>query len=133
MTPSPNPFETPQSSEPAESPKTTPPSTRSHGLGSAGEAPIGGDFAQPQLENLPRRTPLVAKTLAKDLDFIKTGFHIGRFITTAVDTEADHANIEALRTNLDSSSTRINVSTPCIIVHYRLYSILTSPFRSEII
>jgi hypothetical protein len=76
--------------------------------------------------------PLVAETLAKDPDFIKARFHIGRFITTAVDAEVDHSNTEALQTELDSASTRINVSTPCIIVHYHLYSILIFPFRSEI-
>jgi hypothetical protein len=51
--PSPNPIENPQSPELAESPKTTPPSPRSHGLGDAGEAPIGGDFAQLEPKSLP--------------------------------------------------------------------------------
>jgi hypothetical protein len=130
--PSSNPIENLQSSEPAESPKTTPPSPRCHGHGSAGEAPIHGDSTQPQPKSLLWRTPLVAKALAQDPDFINVGFHIGRFITSAVDIEADHFNTEALRTELDSASTRINVSTPCIIVLYHLHSILTSPFRSEI-
>jgi hypothetical protein len=53
-TPSLNLFQNPQSFEPAESPKTTPLSTWSHGLSSAGEAPLGGDSAQPQPESLPR-------------------------------------------------------------------------------
>jgi hypothetical protein len=75
---------------------------------------------------------LVVETLAQNADFIKAGFHIGRFITTAVDTEADRSNTEALRAELDPAWTRINVSTPFIIVHYRLYSILTFLFCSEI-
>jgi hypothetical protein len=75
--------------------------------------------------------PLVAKTLAKDSDFIKAIFHIGRFITVAVDTEIDHANIEALWTDLDSASTKINVITLHLIVHYRLCLILTPPFYLE--
>jgi hypothetical protein len=86
VTPSLNPFGNPQSSFPAESPKNTPQSPRSHGLSSAGEAPLGGDFAQSQSESLPRQTPLVAETLAKDPDFIKAEFHIDRFITAVVDT-----------------------------------------------
>jgi hypothetical protein len=131
VTPSPNPFETPPSPKLAESPITAPPSPRSHGLGFAGEAPLGGGSAQPQLESLPRRTPLIAKILLKDPDFIKAGFHIGKFIIVAVDTEVDRTNIETLRTDLDSASTRINMSTPCIIVHYCLCTILTSPFRLE--
>jgi hypothetical protein len=43
-----------QSSISAESPKTTPPNNPCHGIGSAGEDPIGGDSVQPQPENLPR-------------------------------------------------------------------------------
>jgi hypothetical protein len=72
---------------------------------------------------------MVAETLANDPDFVQAGFHIGRFITVVVDTEAGRLNTKALRTELESTSTKINVNSPCIIVHYRLYSILTSPFR----
>jgi hypothetical protein len=61
---------------------------------------------------------LVAETLAKDPNSIKAGFHIGKFIIAAVDTMADRSNTEALWTELDSALSRINVSTPCIIVYY---------------
>jgi hypothetical protein len=122
-----SPIENLNSFELAHSPNTTPPSPRCHGLGSTGEGPIGGDLAQPQLESIPGQTPLVVENLANDLDFIKAEFHISRFITTVVDTEADHINTEALQTELDSASTRIYVSNPWIIVvHYRHRSILTS-------
>jgi hypothetical protein len=113
-------------------PKTTSPNNPCHGISFAGEDPIGGDSAQPQPESLPRWTLPVVKTLANDPDFIQAGFHIGRFITVVLDTEADHLNTEALQTELESTSTRIYVSSPCIIVHCHLYSILTSPFRSEL-
>jgi hypothetical protein len=53
-TPSLNPLETPLSPELAKSPKTTPPSPRSHGLGSIGEAPLGGGSTQHKPKNLPR-------------------------------------------------------------------------------
>jgi hypothetical protein len=46
--------------------------------------------------------PLVAKTLANDPDSIQARFHIGRFITTVVDTEADHLNTKGLLTELES-------------------------------
>jgi hypothetical protein len=49
------------------------------------------------------------ETLANNPNFIQAGFHIGRFITTVVDTEADRLNTEALWTELESTSTRINV------------------------
>jgi hypothetical protein len=51
----------------------------------------------------------VVETLANDLELIKGGLHIGRFITATVDTKADRTNIEALYTDLESSSTQINV------------------------
>jgi hypothetical protein len=130
--PGPRPMENPQSPEWAESPKTTPPNNSSHGIGSASEDPIGGISTQPQPKSLPRRTPPVPEILANDPDFIQAGFHIGRFTTVVVDTEVDHLNTVALRTELESTSTRINMSSPCIIVHYRLCSILTSLFCSKI-
>jgi hypothetical protein len=58
--------------------------------------------------------------LAKDPDFIKVMFYIGRFITIVVDTEAERANIEALRNDLDSASTRIDVSN---LSHHSPYHI----------
>jgi hypothetical protein len=41
-------------------------------------------------------SPRVADSLAKDPDFIKAEFHIGRFETAAVNTEAEQADIQAL-------------------------------------
>jgi hypothetical protein len=70
--------------------------------------------------------------LANNPDFIQAGFQIGRFITVVVDTKADRLNTDALNTEMESTSTRIYVTSPCIIVHYHLCSILTSPFRSEL-
>jgi hypothetical protein len=130
--PGPSLMENLQGSELAESPRTTRPNNPCHGIGSTGEDPIGGDSAQPQPKSLPQQTPLVPETLANNPNFIQAGFHIGRFITAVVDNEADRLNIEALPTELDSTSTKIHVSSPCIIVHYRLCSILTSAFRLEI-
>jgi hypothetical protein len=54
--------------------------------------------------------------LAKDPDFNKAGFHIGRFITAVVYTEVERADIEALRSDMYSASMRINVSSffPCL-------------------
>jgi hypothetical protein len=96
-------MENPQSSEPAVSPKTTPPNNSWHGIDSAGEDPIGGNSAQPQPKSHPQQTPLLAKTLANDLDFIQARFHIGRFITTVVDNEADRSNTKSLPTKFDST------------------------------
>jgi hypothetical protein len=43
-------------------------------------------------------------------EFIQTGFHIGRFITAAIDTEADRENIKMLYPCLKSTSAQIDVS-----------------------
>jgi hypothetical protein len=64
----------------------------------------------PRSENPSRQYSWVAESLANDLEFIKARFHIGRFITVAVDTKDDHVNIEALYTDLESASAQINVS-----------------------
>jgi hypothetical protein len=125
VTPNPNPVVTSPSPKPTESPKTTPPSPWSHGVSSTGRASFGDDPARPQLEDLPQRSPQVAKTVAKDPDFIKVGFHIGRFITTAVDIEVGCTNIKALWTDLNFASTRINVSISCLVLCHIPSSTLT--------
>jgi hypothetical protein len=52
--PSPSTVGAPLSPKPLESPKTTPLSPQSHGLDSAGEVPLNGNSAQPQLEGSPQ-------------------------------------------------------------------------------
>jgi hypothetical protein len=85
--PSTNSAGAPPSPKMVESAKTSPPSPWSFGIGSVG-----------------------SPSLANDPGFIKARLHIGRFITVAVDTEADRTNIKALYTDLESTSTRLNVS-----------------------
>jgi hypothetical protein len=80
-TPNRNPVGTAPSPVPAESLKTSPPSPSSHGLRFTGGFPLGGDSTRPQPEKTPRRYLHVTETLANDLEFIKVGFHISRFIT----------------------------------------------------
>jgi hypothetical protein len=57
---------------------------------------------------------VITKSLTDNPKFIKARFHISRFITAAVDTEAERANTEVLQTDLASASTRIavNISSP---------------------
>jgi hypothetical protein len=49
--------------------------------------------------------------LVKDPDIISGGFHIGRFITVVMNTKEECTDFEALRSDLDSASTRINISS----------------------
>jgi hypothetical protein len=109
-TPNPNLVGTPPSPMPAESPKTSLSRPQSCGLGSAGGFPLGGDSSVPQSEKPLRRYSRVVESLANDPEFIKGRFHIGWFITTAVDTEVDRVNIKVLYTYLESPSTQINIS-----------------------
>jgi hypothetical protein len=90
-------------------------------LGSAGGVPLSGDLAQPQAEGSPQQILQVTETLAKDLDFIKAWFHIGSFITTTMNTEAERADIEALRNDLDSASTRININNLFLCFSFPLF------------
>jgi hypothetical protein len=101
----------PPSLKPAESPKTTSPSPRSFGLGSFGGPSLSGDSSVPRVGKSTWWYSQVEESLANDPEFIKVGFHIGRFITAAVDTEEDRTNMDALYTDLESASTRFNVST----------------------
>jgi hypothetical protein len=43
-------------------------------------------------------------------EFFQAGFHIDRLVTAAVDTEADWENINALYSNLESTSAQIDIS-----------------------
>jgi hypothetical protein len=46
----------------------------------------------------------VAESLWDNPEFNQAGFHIGRFITAVVDTEADWENIKALYSDLEFTS-----------------------------
>jgi hypothetical protein len=52
----------------------------------------------------------VAESLWDNLDFIQAGFHVGRFVTAIVGTEADRTNINALYSSLKTTSDQIDVS-----------------------
>jgi hypothetical protein len=73
--------------------KTTPLSLQSHGPGAAGEALSQDDFTQPHTKTSKQTYSWVADSLAMYPDFIKAGFHFGRFMTTAMNTKVEHAKI----------------------------------------
>jgi hypothetical protein len=50
----------------------------------------------PHPEKQPQQYSRVTESLADNPVFIKAKFHISRFITVAIDTEADQVNIKAL-------------------------------------
>jgi hypothetical protein len=69
---------------------------------------------------MPQSSPHFTDSHAKDPDFIRARLHIGRFVTTAVNTEAEQANIQALRGDLDSAFLHVNVSPLLLFKIYRL-------------
>jgi hypothetical protein len=64
----------------------------------------------PQPEKPSLQYLRVAESLLDNPEFIQDGFHIGRFITVAVDTENDRANTKALYSALETASTHLDVS-----------------------
>jgi hypothetical protein len=66
-------------------------------------------------------------------DFIKVGFHIGRFITASVDTEKEHAITEALKFNLEFVSEQIKVCISSSFHVIMLLLILTLFFFQQLI
>jgi hypothetical protein len=104
--------------------KMAPPSLWLHGLGTAGGTPSPSDSTLPSAESLPRVFSRVTDSLTKDLNFIKVEFHIRRFVTAAVNTEAGQSDIQVLQASLDSTSIQINVSIPLLFSPYHSFLIL---------
>jgi hypothetical protein len=75
----------------AETPKKNlnPSSPQSYKMGMADRVPTGGDLAQPRVGKMPKSPLRVADSQAKDPDFIKARFHIGRFLMAVMNTEAE--------------------------------------------
>jgi hypothetical protein len=95
---------------PAKSPRVSPPSPRSHGLGAADEYQRGEGSSVPQPEEVLRQHSWVAESLWDNPDFIQARFHTGQFVTAAIDTEADQENIKELYSSLKTTLDQIDIS-----------------------
>jgi hypothetical protein len=124
-TPSEDPAGASSALEPIESPRAPPPSPRSHGLGVVGGSQHGEGSSTPQPEEVPRQHSWVAESLWDNPDFIQAGFHVGRFITAAVDTEAGRENIKALYSSLKTTLDQIDVSARQLVLLHPLDGDLT--------
>jgi hypothetical protein len=51
------------------------------------------DLMQSKVEEIPRSSPQVDSPLSQDPDFIKAGFHLGKYITTVMNTEVEQVDI----------------------------------------
>jgi hypothetical protein len=84
------------------------------------EPPSQDDFTQPCAETPPQTFSWVSDSLAIHPDLIKARFHFGRFVTVVVNAEAEHAEIQALQSGMDSVSLWIDISLYFFaILHYR--------------
>jgi hypothetical protein len=82
--------------KPTESPRTSPTSPRSYGLGATGGYHPREGSSVPWLAKPSQQYSWVAESLFDSPEFIQARFHINQFITVAVDTEVDWANTKAL-------------------------------------
>jgi hypothetical protein len=64
----------------------------------------------PQSKEPLRQHSRVAESLWDNPKFIQARFHLGRFVTVAVDIEADQENVKALYSSLMTTSVQIDVS-----------------------
>jgi hypothetical protein len=85
-------------------------SPRSYGLGAHdGYHPVEGSYAS-QPEKPPRQYSRAVESLFDNPEFIQVGFHIGRYVTMAIDTEVDQTNTKALYFALEAALTHLGVS-----------------------
>jgi hypothetical protein len=70
----------------------------------------GNGSSVPQFEKQSWQHSQVVESLWDNPEFIKPGFHVGRFVTAAIDTKADRENIKVLYSSLKSISAQIDVS-----------------------
>jgi hypothetical protein len=64
----------------------------------------------PRSRKQPRPFLRVAKSLWDNPDFIQVRFHIDRYVTASVNSEAEWENIKALYSSLKTTSAQINAS-----------------------
>jgi hypothetical protein len=107
--------------KPTEFPEATPLSPRSYRLGPAGGYDPGEGSPLPWSKNLPCQHSWVAESLWDNPEFIQAGFNIGQFLTTAIDTEAEQVNIKAMYSELESASSRLDVSN--FVLSYHPFSV----------
>jgi hypothetical protein len=61
--------------------------------GTAANDQIEEDLVRSKVEEVPRSPPRVDSPMAQDLDFIKDGCHLVKYISTAMNTEVKQADI----------------------------------------
>jgi hypothetical protein len=110
VAPSSNPTGASSRPKPTEPPKTSPMSPSPMDLGPSVNTILERARLHPDQKNHRDNIRGSQSHCFDNPEFIQTGFHIGRFIMAAIDTEVDRANTKALYSALESASTHLNVS-----------------------
>jgi hypothetical protein len=74
--------------EPTKHPEASSQSHKSFGLGAPGEHQPGEGSSMPRFGKQPRQYSCVTESLWDNQDFIQAKFHIGRYVTAFMNTEA---------------------------------------------
>jgi hypothetical protein len=95
---------------PTERQEASPQDPKSFRLGACGGLQVGGSSSKPRLEKQPRQYSRVVESLSDNPDFISAGYHIGRYVTVSMNTEAEREQIKALYFSMMTTSKLIDVS-----------------------
>jgi hypothetical protein len=90
--------------------EASPISPKSFGLGAHGGPQQGEGSPVPRPEKQPRQYSRLVETLWDNLDFIQVGFHIGRYVSTSMNTQAEQEQIKALYSSMKTTSKLIDIS-----------------------
>jgi hypothetical protein len=96
--------------DPTEGQEASPQSPNSFGLRAHGGPQTGEGSSVPRPEKQPRQYLHVAESLWFNPDFIQAEFHIGRYVTASMNTEAEREQIKALYSSMKTTSELIDVS-----------------------
>jgi hypothetical protein len=109
--------------DPTKRQEASPLSPKSFGLGSHGGPQPGEGSSVPRHEKQPRQYSRVAEPLWDNANFIRVGFHIGRYVSASVNTQAEQEQIKALYSSMKTTSELIDESS------YASLYLLTSRFN----
>jgi hypothetical protein len=96
--------------KPTEHPKASPENPESFGLGAPGGRQSGEGSSVPRSKKQPCQYSRIVESLWDNPDFIQARFHIGRYISASVNTEAEREQIKVLYSSMKSTSELIDVS-----------------------
>jgi hypothetical protein len=98
----------------------SPQNSQPYGLGALGGGQPDEGSSAPGFGQQLRQYSRVAESLRDNLEFIQAGYHIGRYVTASVNTEAERERIKALYSSMKTTSELIDVSIH--ILPYLFYS-----------